>query len=607
MAAVETIHEEYKKNQEKWLLLRDCYDGQYAVHAAGERYLPKLGGQSADDYQKYKRRATFHNATRRTIQAMNGMLFRKEALINTSADISAYIDNVDLNGTSLHTFAQKCAKEIITVNRAIVLVEFNNYQDVAPTIAQAEAQNRRPYLCLYPAESLVNWRTSNINGQEVLTLAVIREAHTVDVNDFEGEIVYKYRVLTLENNRYIQRIWSQIGEKKQYQVESEIMPLKLGRPMAYIPLYIYGVQGQEITPDLPPLMDLATLNISHYMTSADLEHGAHYAGLPTAVISGHTPSDGQTFSIGSQTAWVFGDAAAKATYLEFTGQGLQALETRLEKKEQQMAAQGARMLVADKKVAEAAETETIRRSGELSILAAIALSVSELITQVMRELLEWQGLNIKFEYQVNRDFAPSSMTAQELTAWVSALQSGAVSQQTFFEALQSGEMVKDALTFEEEQDRRETQELMPTENDLPPVVSTAQARENQEPIDLQPIVDAINSIKIEVPAQTQQTPDMGVLQREALAAQERMTAMLAKAIAPSDVSMTDADMNGGQSPLIDVFEKLAFAISENSKATVKAIQDGNKAVIDSNAQIAEALTKPKKIEYDAQGRIKGVK
>jgi len=45
------------------------------------------------------------------------------------------------------------------------------------------------------------------------------------------------------------------------------------------------------------------------------------------------------------------------------------------------------------------------------------------------------------------------MTSQELTAWMGALQGGGVSRQTFFEALKQGELVRDDLTFEEEEDR----------------------------------------------------------------------------------------------------------------------------------------------------------
>lgn len=456
--SVETIKDSYKDFASRWRTMRDCYEGQHAIHAGGEIYLPRLGGQSDDEYQAYKKRAMYHNAVCRTIQALNGQLFRKDPVIESGADISRFVNDIDLNGTSLHTFAQKCGNSLLTVGRSIVLVEFNSY-DTAP-LSQADVllNNRRPYLTEYKTEALINWRTQGVNGKDVLVMAVLQETREIQKSEFESIYVKVYRSLTLDDGRYTQKIWVP-NAKGEYEIESEIVPLMNGQPMPYIPLFVYGVTGQEIEPQNPPLLNLALINLAHYMTSADLEHGAHYAGLPTAVVSGVTKDDGESFLIGSQTAWVFGDPQAKATYLEFTGQGLQALEARMQKKEEQMVAQGARMLAQEKRVAETAETELIRRGGELATLAGISLALSELITESFKVLLEWAGVKTDFNYVVNRDFVPGGMDAQELTALVGALQTGSISQQTFFEALQDGEMVRDTLTYEEEQDRLAMQPL----------------------------------------------------------------------------------------------------------------------------------------------------
>jgi hypothetical protein len=66
---------------------------------------------------------------------------------------------------------------------------------------------------------------------------------------------------------------------------------------------------------------------------ADLEHGAHFTGLPTPIITGHNLGEDETFSIGSTTAWVLPNEYTDVKYLEFTGQGLGALESRLVSKD----------------------------------------------------------------------------------------------------------------------------------------------------------------------------------------------------------------------------------------------------------------------------------
>jgi hypothetical protein len=150
---------------------------------------------------------------------------------------------------------------------------------------------------------------------------------------------------------------------------------------------------------------------------------------------------------------VFPDPDAKAFYLEFNGQGLGALEKNLDRKEQQMAILGARMLSEDKKAVEAAETASIHRSGENSILAGIAQNVSNGLTMALQIFDEWAGGNGKATIEINREFLNMPLSAQELTAMVAAWQAGAISQETLFFNLKAGETYPDDLTFEEEQGR----------------------------------------------------------------------------------------------------------------------------------------------------------
>jgi hypothetical protein len=50
-----------------WSRARDVLGGEEAVKAAGEKYLVKLASQSDEEYQAYKMRAAFFNATVRTL------------------------------------------------------------------------------------------------------------------------------------------------------------------------------------------------------------------------------------------------------------------------------------------------------------------------------------------------------------------------------------------------------------------------------------------------------------------------------------------------------------------------------------------------------------
>ena len=200
---------------------------------------------------------------------------------------------------------------------------------------------------------------------------------------------------------------------------------------------------------MPLLIDLVDLNISHYMTTADLENGCHYTGIPQPWLAGVQLAEGTTLSVGGVNAWVFSDPQAKAEYLEFSGQGLSALEKRLELKEKQMSALGAKML-SDSVVAETATGASLRNTGEMSVLAQLSNEVSRVLSRACSFMHQWAGLQ-PVTIKLNTDYLPTKMTPQELQALVQAWQAGGISPQTLFNNLKQGEIIAQEVTFEDEQ------------------------------------------------------------------------------------------------------------------------------------------------------------
>ena len=229
--------------------------------------------------------------------------------------------------------------------------------------------------------------------------------------------------------------------------------------MSFIPFFFFGTKDAGPNPAKPPLLDLANVNLSHYRTSADLEHGSHFTGLPTAVITGHRLEEGETLSIGSGEAWVLASPDARVSFLEFSGQGLGTLERLLARKEAQMAAIGARMLAPEKRAAETAESLAIRHGGEQAVLASLALAVSSGLSGALTVVRDWAGASGPIRYELNRDYLPNHMSAQALAAHVQAWQAGALSERSLFEALQAGEVISPGLSFDSEQARKAQQTL----------------------------------------------------------------------------------------------------------------------------------------------------
>ena len=449
---VSTTHPEYDAMAGKWQRMRDTVAGTDAVKAAGTKYLPALKDQTTADYEAYCTRAKFFNATWRTIQALTGMLFRRPPVIDTPESVSALLEDVTMSGVSFITFAQQIAMETLTVGRVGILVDYPSQSTEGMTAAEAAKLNLRPVMQRYEAENIINWKTAWIGNKTVLTLVVLTEEAALEGNEFEHKTETRYRVLDLFNGAYRVRVFRIDDKGEDEQVGGDIFPVMSGKPLDFIPFFFLGVDDTTPQLDLPPLLDLVDLNLDHYRMSADHKHGLHFTGLPTGVITGYRPeNEGDKLYVGAAHFLVLPDPQAKASFLEYTGQGLSAIVEELERTEQQMAILGARLLTAEKKATETSQTANIHRQGESSVLSSIASTISRALTQALTLFSKWAGSDTECTVELNQEFLPPEMTPQELSALVSAWQTGAISMQVLFSCLQKAELIASDLSLEEMQ------------------------------------------------------------------------------------------------------------------------------------------------------------
>jgi hypothetical protein len=445
-------HRDYAKWLPRWQRCRDAAGGEDAVKERGEVYLPRPSGQKDKDYLAYKKRAYWYNATQRTIDGLTGLIFRKEPQVEAPESMKEWLEDVTLTGISLREFASHVVDNVMQVGRAGILVDYPTV-DLTPdlTVAQLEGIGARPYLALYQAEDIINWRFARVGSKTQLVLVVLRETADVvaDNDEFELSEIEQYRVLDLEPNtaKYRQRVFRKDDEKGDWKSIAETYPLIKGQPFTEIPFVFVGVGRNDGQLETPPVYDLANINLSHYRTLADLENGAHWTGLPTPVFSGLS-EDKKEVALGS-TEGVVLPIGGEAKYLEFTGQGLQVLENRAKAKEEEMAVLGARILATEKRQPETAETAAIHRAGENSVLASIANTASRGIDRALEIAREWGGLTGDINIQLNTDYLAVQMNPAMLTSLTAALQAGKIGHEDYFWYLQRGDVIREERTFEE--------------------------------------------------------------------------------------------------------------------------------------------------------------
>ena len=479
-------HWSYMNNFTAWCRARDVLAGEDAIKQAGELYLPSLDNQTTDEYQAYKSRALFFNATVRTAEAYLGLIFRRAPFIKVPENprdslarkFSSFRSDSDLQGTTFEAYAKQIVSEVIAVGRACTVIDY------------AGPSELRPFIVRYPAERVLNWRTRRIGGRTVLTMVSLEENISLSNHAdalFEAKHQRQIRVLRLVDGQTLLSLWtnppntlnspipksgygcvveiyrqttetsSASSEKKAaWYLAETLVPSNRGQALPAIPVIFHG--PIHSLPDIQklPLADIIAVNLDHYRLDADYKHGMHYTALPTAWVTGFDRST--ELRIGSSTAWVSDTPGATAGFLEFKGEGLSTFERAMDRDERLMAVLGSRLLEGQKKVGEAAATIELRQSGENSILSSLASSVSQSLTQVLRWIYWWNSIDAtpddvgpdKVLVELNTDFSTKGMDPQELSAVVAAWQAGAISRETMTDLFRRGEVLPDGRTTEEE-------------------------------------------------------------------------------------------------------------------------------------------------------------
>lgn len=458
MPLVDTKHPQYMDREALWFKVRTVIEGEEAVKGAGTKVLPMLGGQTPPEYDAYVERALFFGATARTVEGLAGMIMRKEPRVDIPSSVDLDLENIGRNNESFAQLAKDCVTEVTGVGRVGLFV------DAAP--AEEGGDEANPYITAYNAEDVINWDEEVINGRKQPVLVVIEEQVQLPLeelsavdrathDEFNPAIETRWRVLLLEQRAngervYMVRIYrkddTKTGKDAFVQVGEDVTPTRSGgRSLDYIPFTFVTPDGTTTSVAKPPVMDISYVNLSHYRTSADLEHGRHFTALPTAYIIGGDIKAGD-YKIGSSVAWLIENENAKVGFLEFTGKGLGSLDEALDRKEKQMAVLGARLLEQQKSGVEAADTVRLRQSGEKSVLSGVANSCSEGLTQVLRWCTDWVAPGTKVDnvsVQLNDDFDVTGIDPTMLAQLMVAVQSGMISYDVFYHKLQQAETYPD--------------------------------------------------------------------------------------------------------------------------------------------------------------------
>lgn len=402
-------HPDYLYHVTDYKKIRDCAEGERAIKNAGTEYLPMLTGQTVSDYNNYKRRALFFPITGKTCSTLVGLVTTKRPTTVYPDAMARYFSD-DSFGYQFSEFYISTFSEVVMMGRYGILID-------------AAESGDDPLPVPYIAENIIRWEV--INGGKLVDLILREIVHTTDANEpLKFVTKTQYRRCYLDNDVYTVQIY----DEDMKPSAAPVRPVFSGQTIDFVPFVCIGSTGVHMSVDRPPLLDIATINISHYMSSADLEWGRHIVGLPTPVVSGVDSST--SLKIGGTTAWVLPPAEAKAYYLEFLGQGLTSLEKALSEKIGLMASMSARMIDNSTRGSEAAETVKLRYMSEAASLIHIVNSVETGLNVVYNMLASLTRTPGTVSISFSREILGMNLSYKDLSTLIEAYLQGLMSKES---------------------------------------------------------------------------------------------------------------------------------------------------------------------------------
>lgn len=388
--SITATHADYDKHIATWNKLDDVCGGQEVIKVAKEKYLPKPSlfnskndPDGSNRYKEYLMRAIFPGVTSRTLASHIGLAYGKSPVFNKPDELEYLERNADGAGRSIYQSAQRATRLINRNYRCGVYVDFPN---VAPSRSKAEEKSKGafPMIHILQASSIIDWDYIIVGNQKKLSFVKLLE--TVKTrNGFKVETKDQYRILALEEGGsgfvYTVQIYTKNDKGEWVEGEKYIPTDYHGQPWDYIPFTFCGAVDNSDEIGTAPLYELATMELSYYTSTADVEESAFIVGQPTLCFPSITPEQYAMVkesgaSVGSRSGI---PTDAKMVQAEKNGLAYE----RMNDKWNQMKELGARLIEvgsANKTATQADNDSSVQHS----VLSLVVANVSEAFTNALR-------------------------------------------------------------------------------------------------------------------------------------------------------------------------------------------------------------------------------
>ena len=455
---VNTYSIDQQRQTQRIAPIKYCIQPEFHLSEAANIYQPKDVNESSPGYQVRQTRAQsafepFYEHLRNLIV---GTALRKGIAYDTEDSTwLKFFENVDLEGASLATFMKKGLTHALDGGVAAVWVEYPEVPEGA-TAGDEMRANFRPYLISIKCEDVLEVRDEvrsvDINGAvrygRFPTYVRIRTTYQEvnPSNEFDYKRYNAVRVYdlvsaeangeTVERTRW--RLYVEREEDKFDLVRTGFLSLPV---IPFIPLYGGRIEGYFSA--RPQLLDIARLNMHHWVVASDLAFQIHNTSRDYLWGVGMTPDEEQA-EFEADRMLTSQNPDAKFGMLSPEMKGAQASLDNLARIERSMERLAAVAMTTSKTQAESGFSKLLDRAqsdSQLAILVQELQDSLEVIIAYVGAYLQQPAPVVS----ISKDFIPVKLHSQQVMSYLQMWKETPMPIQLLLEMFRAGELYENIL------------------------------------------------------------------------------------------------------------------------------------------------------------------
>lgn len=360
------------------------------------------------------------------------------------------LENIDLEGHSLHSFAKTIFTSAIDGGCAGIFVEYPEAEE-GLNLAEEKQRAYRPYFVAIPSCDILGWTSEvsattlgdkTVYGRKLTSLRIRDEIRDQDPNDeFLETICPVVRVYDFdgvdERVRFRQYVCRKEAEGGADSYALEKTGWLSVETIPFVP--VYGGVREGFMLARPLLLDVARLNLHHWATAADLANQLHLSASPKFVISGVQGGSAE-FENSPDKILILDKPEAKAVWIGAPMDGASTIMEQLKSLEEAMEKLAAvAMTNRNTNQAESGVSKLLDRAQSDSLLAVMVQGLEEALnTAIVIAGEYWNQPSIKVS--LSRDFVPVRLHSQQILAYIELYNGNVISHKTFLDILAVGDV-----------------------------------------------------------------------------------------------------------------------------------------------------------------------